>query len=154
MKRSIPVVSLLLLSWSIAAQEARKPDPTQTELYREVPVVTPGLENAPPSDAVVLFSGKDLNEWQKVQFGSPASMEGLKEIISKMNPDYKGDAAGWNVENEEMVVEPGTGGIATKRAFGDVQLHIEWLAPKADGKSGQGYSNSGVFFMGLYEVQI
>ncbi|MBV6647953.1 MAG: DUF1080 domain-containing protein, partial [Cyclobacteriaceae bacterium] len=44
--------------------------------------------------------------------------------------------------------------ISTKRSFGDVQLHIEWQAPKASDKSGQGYSNSGVFLMGLYEVQI
>ena len=53
-----------------------------------------------------------------------------------------------------MTVAPGTGAIETKKAFGDVQLHLEWNAPVAEGKSGQGYSNSGVFFMGMYEVQI
>ena len=65
-----------------------------------------------------------------------------------------GDPAPWKIENGELVVVPGTGQIATKKAFGDVQLHIEWLAPSQSGKEGQMYSNSGVFFMGIYEVQV
>lgn len=126
----------------------------QTELYKEVPVVTPGKANAAPSDAIVLFDGKDLSAWQTAQFGAPVSMDGFKPMIPQLDPAFTGQPCPWKLEKGEMVVVPGTGGIQTKQAFGDIQLHLEWLAPTAEGKSGQGYSNSGVFLMGLYEVQI
>jgi len=58
------------------------------------------------------------------------------------------------LEKGEMVAVPRAGHLVTKELFGDVQLHIEWLAPENTTKKGQDYSNSGIFFMGLYEVQI
>lgn len=100
-------------------------------------VVDPGysyqnLPVQPPSDALVLFDGLNLSQWQS----------------------RKGGAALWKVENGYMEVVKKTGVIQTKQAFGDCQLHIEWAAPeKVRGKS-QGRGNSGVFLMGLYEVQV
>jgi hypothetical protein len=87
---------------------------------------------APPADAVVLFGGSDLAKWRKDD----------------------GTAAAWKIENEYMEVVPGGGEIVTREGFGDVQLHVEWMAPlPADGK-GQDRGNSGVFLMRRYEVQV
>ncbi len=94
-------------------------------------VVTPGeMDGEPPADAVVLFDGKNLSQWQG-----------------------GGGAAGWKVENGFMEVN-GTGTIETKAQFGDCQLHLEWCAPAKVEGSSQGRGNSGVFLMGRYEIQI
>ncbi|MGQ9629478.1 MAG: 3-keto-disaccharide hydrolase [bacterium] len=100
-------------------------------------VVTPGTCSTqdkvgePPSDAIVLFDGKDASKWESV----------------------KGGPIKWKVENGYMEVTP-TGNIQTKEHFGDCQLHIEWAAPaKVEGES-QGRGNSGVFLMGKYEIQV
>lgn len=85
-----------------------------------------------PSDAIVLFDGKDLSSWVKVGADEPA---------------------GWHVENGYMEVN-GTGNVATKLEFGAYQLHLEyWLPLMADAK-GQARSNSGVYLAGRYEVQV
>ena len=95
-------------------------------------IVKPGEAAGPPSDAVVLFDGKDLAAWEKDD-GKPAE---------------------WKIESGYMEVKPGSGSIRTREAFGDCQLHIEFATPaKVDG-SGQGRGNSGVFFMGEYELQV
>ncbi|MEZ5975381.1 MAG: DUF1080 domain-containing protein, partial [Planctomycetota bacterium] len=88
---------------------------------------------APPADAVVLFDGSNLDHWRSGD-GSPAP---------------------WKIEGTDLVVEPGTGILQTAEGYGDVQLHIEWMVPEsmAD-KQGQSRGNSGVFFMGQYEVQV
>ncbi len=99
------------------------------------PVVTPGSPLPPvlpPSDAIVLFDGSNLFNWV----------------------DTKGQPARWKVENGYMEVVPGTGNIQTKLGFGSCQLHIEWMAPYPPKGSGQDRGNSGVFLMGLYEVQV
>lgn len=93
---------------------------------------TPEHPGTPPSDAVVLFDGKDLSKWA----GS-----GGKE-------------AGWKVENGYMEVA-GKGGIETKEPLGDVQLHVEWMAPNPPKGTSQGRGNSGIYLMGQkYEVQV
>ena len=93
-------------------------------------VVTPGVGSAPPSDAIVLFDGKDLSKWKS------------------------GDKpAGWKVADGVMEVN-GTGSIETKEEFGDMQLHLEWAAPAKVESSSQGRGNSGVFLMGRYELQV
>ncbi len=89
-------------------------------------VVTPGKNGNPPSDAVVLFDGTDLSQW-----------EGAKN---------------WKVEDGAMV--SGRGNVRSKKAFGDCQLHIEWSAPVPAKGQGQGRGNSGVFLMDTYEVQV
>jgi hypothetical protein len=97
-------------------------------------VVTPGAEpGQPPSDAVVLFDGKDLSLWRSQKTHG---------------------AAEWTVENGYVQVKPGTGGIETAGAFGDCQLHVEWMAPSPAVGVSQDRGNSGVFLMGQYEVQV
>lgn len=97
-------------------------------------IVTPGANPGdPPSDAIILFDGTDLSQWVSARDGGPAR---------------------WKVENGYMEVVPGTGDIQTKEPFGDCQLHLEWAAPAEVVGEGQGRGNSGVFLMGLYEVQI
>ncbi len=116
--------------------DALDPEPKATEVWFPVPArVTPGATpGAPPSDAVILFDGKNLEAWKNTKDGG---------------------AAKWNVVNGEMVVAPGTGDIQTKESFGDVQLHIEWCGPKLPpDKVNQDRGNSGVFLQDVYEVQV
>ncbi len=86
----------------------------------------------PPSDAIVLFDGSNLDQWRSAD-GSPAR---------------------WKVKNGYMEVVKGTGAIGTVRGFGDVQLHVEWATPLPAVGEDQDRGNSGVFLMGLYEVQV
>ena len=102
------------------------------------PIVTPGVASTQeqtgqlPSDATALFGGKDLSEWQAAA-GGPAR---------------------WKVENDYFEVVAKTGNIRTRRAFGDCQLHVEWATPDPPHGEDQDRGNSGVFLMGLYEVQV
>jgi hypothetical protein len=86
----------------------------------------------PPPGAVILFDGSSLEGWTSLD-GSPAR---------------------WEVRDGYFEVAPRTGDIQTKHLFGDVQLHIEWTAPVPVSGASQGRGNSGVFLMGLYEVQV
>src|SRR5213079_1910639 len=97
----------------------------------EPPVVDPGQPGGPPSDAIVLFDGKDLSKWRGA----------------------KGEAAGWLVENGYAEVN-GKGYVFSREEFGDVQLHVEWAAPAEVKGTGQGRGNSGVYLMGRYEIQV
>jgi len=102
------------------------------------PVVTPGkYPGDPPSDAIVLFDGQDVSAWTGI-------------------PDKKKNPAGemlWKVENGALV-RTHFGDVQTKQAFGDCQLHIEWQTEARPEGHGQSRCNSGVFLMGLYEIQI
>jgi hypothetical protein len=99
------------------------------------PVVTPGSsfsqQAAPPSDAVVLFDGKDLSQWRDKKSG--------------------GDAQ-WTIQDGVMISAKGD--IQSVEKFGDIQLHLEFKEPVPAKGEGQGRGNSGIYFMGLYEVQI
>lgn len=86
----------------------------------------------PPSDAVVLFDGKDLSRWQHKD----------------------GSAAKWRAENGYFEVVPKTGQLYTKDSFGDCQLHVEFSEPNPPKGEDQDRGNSGVFLHGLYEVQV
>jgi hypothetical protein len=122
------------------AQDRTDRNPVYWEVHDEdrpqPPRVNPGpspVEPSPvPSDAVVLFDGSDLAEWG-AQDGSLAS---------------------WVLEDGLLEVAPGTGDLQTREGFGDVQLHVEWRAPADVEGEGQGRGNSGIFVMGLYEVQV
>ena len=92
--------------------------------------VTPGLpllNEAPPSDALVLFDGKDLSQW--------------------VDPR-------WKVEHGYMEIVPHSGRLTTKEKFGDCQLHVEWMIPQGVEGAGQNRGNSGVELMTRYEIQV
>jgi len=91
------------------------------------PKVTPGRPTSPtaPSDAVVLFDGKDLSKWQP---------------------------SDWKIENRELIAV--TGELATKQSFGDCQLHIEWQTPNPPQGDDWNHGNNGVMLMGLFEIQV
>lgn len=105
------------------------------DMNRPLPkVVTPAEHpGQPPSDAVILFDGKDLSNWVSEKDGSSAK---------------------WKVENGYMEVVKKTGNIRTKQAFGDCQLHVEWASPTKVKGNNQDRGNSGVFLMSHYEVQV
>lgn len=94
--------------------------------WAEPPIVDPGPPGGPPSDAVVLFDGKDMSQW-----------EGAEK---------------WTVKEGYVIAGPGT--PRSKPVFGDCQVHVEWASAEVITGSGQGRSNSGVFLMGTYEVQV
>ncbi len=96
------------------------------------PVVDPGGPGKAPSDAVVLFDGKDLSHWCAMD-GTPPK---------------------WVVKDGVMECVQGSGMIRTLRNFGDCQLHLEWAAPTPPRGQSQGRGNSGVFLMGRYEIQV
>ncbi|MFB6099159.1 MAG: DUF1080 domain-containing protein, partial [Salinibacter sp.] len=68
------------------------------------------------------------------------------------HPD--GSAPSWVVRDGYVAVKPGSGPLQTKKGFGDVQLHVEWMVPTSVGGDGQSRGNSGVYLMGKYEVQV
>jgi len=142
--RLLVSAALVSLTASLCAQApagAAKPKPEETEIWQPVPaVVTPGAAFAePPSDAIVLFDGKNLDQWVSVRDKTPAK---------------------WTVANGAMTVSKGEGSIETRRGFKNYQLHIEWKIPATITGSGQARGNSGVFLAstGLgddgYELQV
>ena len=121
------IVSLALMAMSQATPQQWP----QHSMDRPRPaVVNPG---PPPSDAIVLFDGKDLSQWRS---------------------DADSSAAKWTVRDGYVEVKPGTGTMASARGFGDVQLHIEWATPAVAKGEGQERGNSGIFLMGIYELQV
>lgn len=133
MKKMCLMGLLSLIGFYLGAQEQRQWPPELTEVWEPEPrVVTPGQGTAPPSDAIVLFDGSNLDEWVSARDGSPAR---------------------WTVKDGIMTVAGG-GAIATKRDFSDCQLHIEWRTPAEVKGEGQGRGNSGVFLQSRYEVQV
>jgi hypothetical protein len=124
-----------------AQQQTAKPRPEDTEVWTPEPkVVTPGATaTAAPSDAIVLFDGKNLDEWVATADKSPA---------------------GWTVADGVITVNKKAGNIETKRRFKNYQLHIEWQIPADIAGEGQGRGNSGLFLASTgagdagYELQI
>lgn len=140
----IRVVCALSLTVAVSAPltaQQQRGRPEDTEVWSPVPrVITPGrTDAAPPSDAVVLFDGRNLDEWVSVKDHGPA---------------------GWTVANGVVTVNKPAGNIETKRTFANYQLHLEWRVPPDITGSGQARGNSGVFLASTgpgddgYEVQI
>ena len=120
--RNLLVLCLLPLAM-VATSVAEDPQP---------PVVTPGaVPGAPPSDAIVLFDGKDLSKFRGERSAEPK----------------------WKLENGVMETTP-QGGLFSKEEFADCQLHVEWASPTIVKGDGQGRGNSGVYLMGRYEIQV
>jgi len=105
------------------------------------PVVTPAAQlGGAPSDAIVLFDGKDLSHWT-------AHHSDITRAGSSGQPE-------WKLENGYVEVVPNTGDIATKEKFGDCQLHVEWASPPEVRGNSQSRGNSGVILMARYEIQV
>src|SRR6476646_6602372 len=132
------LLAICVLTVHLVAQQPRHED---TEVYEPVPkVVTPGATpGAPPSDAIVLFDGKNLDQWVSTRDKSPAQ---------------------WTVGNGVVTVNKAAGNIETKRTFRDYQLHIEWRIPENITGTDQSRGNSGVFLASTgpgdagYELQV
>jgi hypothetical protein len=108
-------------------------DPKVTEVWEPEPkVITPGTSGSAPSDAIILFDGKNLDNW-----------------LDKNNTTPK-----WSVKDGVLTVVKGAGDIKTKQTFGDIQLHIEWRTPAKVEGDGQGRGNSGIFLQERYELQV
>ncbi len=132
MKSFLRVVTLW--SASIFTLQAQITDPKATEVWTPEPrLVTPGEGTQAPSDAIVLFDGKKLDEWLSAKDSS---------------------AAKWEISEGAMTVKPGTGDMITKRNFSDFQLHLEFATPEIVKGEGQGRGNSGIFLQNRYEVQV
>ena len=122
---SLPVAVAVMIMPCVTsfAEEGEIPAPAQ-----EPRQVSPG---PPPADAVVLFDGRDLNQWDS----------------------DKGGPAKWEIKNGVATVN-GTGSIHTKASFGDCQLHVEWASPEEVKGEGQGRGNSGIYLQQRYELQV
>jgi Domain of Unknown Function (DUF1080) len=106
--------------------------------------VTPGAQaGQPPSDAIVLFDGKDLSHWTKGR----THLTGTEPFHGTEKPE-------WKLENGYVEVVPGKGDIASRETFGDCQVHVEWAPPADAAGSSQGRGNSGVFMQARYEIEI
>ncbi|MCW5963913.1 MAG: DUF1080 domain-containing protein [Bryobacterales bacterium] len=155
---------LILASSAFGQQPPRSPAPKPAKEfdgddingYRDTPQITgqkwrvhdidrprpekvkpgPLVAAPPPADAIVLFDGKDLSQWEQVARGGAVS------------------APKWKVENGYMEIAPRTGRMRTKESFGDCQLHVEWQIPAGNQGNGQSIGNSGVELMGRYEIQV
>jgi len=141
MKSAVLCTLVLLASAAVVAAQEAKPKPQDTEVWTPVPpVVTPGATcGAPPSDAIILFDGKNEDEWVSAQDHAPAR---------------------WIVDEGLLTVVKANGSIETRRTFKNYQLHIEWRVPADITGSGQGRGNSGVFLASTgpgdagYELQV
>lgn len=143
---------VILLDW----EELQKTKPFEkSEVWKPVPEkVTPGYFNQAPSDAIILFDGHHIDQWHHPRYAYGARMDEVETLLKAKIASSEFKEADWNVKDGAMIVKPGAGALETKQSFGDIQLHIEWLSPVDKEKSGQYYSNSGIFFMGLYEIQV
>lgn len=119
-------------------QKTAPMEPEMTEFWEPEPVVVSSGNSTPtaivtaPSDAVILFDGKDLDKWKNSE-GGPAE---------------------WEVKEGVFTVKKGSGDISTKREFNDFQLHIEWSVPSEITGKEQARGNSGIFLQGIYELQV
>ena len=133
MKKLIILFAYFLITKTSISQNL--PKPGDSEVWNPEPtIVTPGYNNGPPSDAIVLFDGSDFSKWKSIKNDQP--------IKWTINPDGS------------MTVKPGSGDIITKEEHGSVQLHIEWKSPIKITDDGQGRGNSGIYLQRRYEIQI
>lgn len=145
MKKQLILAAICCLSLSVNAQQFKPQGysdprtkgmgPDMTEFYAPVPAKVEAGDiatNSAPSDAIVLFDGKNLDAWRS----------------------DRGDA-GWTVNGDgTMTVKKSAGDIITRESFGDFQLHIEWCVPENIHGEGQGRGNSGVYLQDKYELQV
>lgn len=139
--RPLALAAVITVASTLSAQQATKPRHEDTEIWEPVPkVVAPGATcGAPPSDAIALFDGKNLDQWVSASDKSPAK---------------------WIVADGVLTVSKTAGSIETQRTFKDYQLHLEWKVPENITGTGQARGNSGVFLASTgpgdagYELQV
>ncbi|MBE65543.1 MAG: hypothetical protein CMQ30_02590 [Gammaproteobacteria bacterium] len=95
--------------------------------------VTGIVDGKPPSDAVILFDGINMDSWEHVR---------------------SGESSKWIVEDGVLTVANGTGTLVSKQSFGDIQMHIEWMPSAIIKGAGQSRGNSGIFMQALFEIQM
>ena len=140
MDHAMKITPLLIAAGVLAAapafaQAGADPvrDPAKTEVWTPVPASVATPPGGAPSDAVVLFDGRDVSAWESEQ----------------------GGRVPWSVADGALTVVPGSKGIRTRQRFCDIQLHVEWRSPIATkGFNGQDRGNSGIFLQELYELQV
>jgi hypothetical protein len=147
--RFLACLLALTLAVSVTAQQPKKEKPFApggkwrvNDPARPRPrVISPPSGITPPSDAIVLFNGKDLANW--------------KNEPRKDSPPADGDKARWIIRDGVMECAPKSGSIRTREKYeGDQQWHIEWATPSEVKGNGQGRGNSGVFIGGFPEIQV
>ena len=130
------VIGICIVALGFAQSKERVFKYAVHDMTRPQPaIVTPGPAciSSAPSDAIVLFGGKDLSAWSKAGSDAPA---------------------GWSVKDGVATITAGSGNIATRQSFGDCQVHIEWMVPVELKCESQHGCNSGLFFHSRYEIQI
>ena len=122
--------------FAAAEPSGDRPDATHAwavhDVNRPDPVKVEAAPGRPPSDAIVLF-------------------DGTEESVRRNWRDRAGNPVKWTVKDGEFICTPGSGSAATAEKFSDCQLHVEWKTPVGDTT---GWGNSGVIFLGNYEIQI
>ncbi len=128
------LITLVIVQVAIA-QNPYNPNKYQEIWAPEPRLVDTGVDDkTPPSDAIVLFDGSNLDQWISAR---------------------KDGTVQWKNENGILTVAPKTGSIKTKQEFGDCQLHVEWRTPAViEEEGGQKRGNSGIYLQGMYEVQV
>lgn len=132
MKRIL--LPLFCTAFYVSTLQAQITDPKATEVWEpQPPIVTPGENNKPPSDAIVLFDGSNMDAFVNLKNGKPSP---------------------WTLRDGVMTVKPDSGNLVTRDSFGDCQLHLEFRTPVVVKGEGQGRGNSGIWFQDRYEIQI
>jgi hypothetical protein len=140
MDHAMKITPLLIAAGVLAAAPAfaqanTEPtrDPAKTEVGTPVPATVATPPRKAPTDAIVLFDGKDASAWESEQ----------------------GGRVPWAVADGALTIVPGSKGIRTRQRFCDIQLHVEWRTPvETKGFDGQNRGNSGIFLQELYELQV
>ncbi|MBL7699746.1 MAG: DUF1080 domain-containing protein [Chitinophagaceae bacterium] len=127
------MLAIISVVVSNAQLDTSKQTPESSELWEPVPRVVSAPPSAPPSDAIVLFDGKDFSKWKSAKPGGSIQ---------------------WTIADGAMTVKGGSGDIETVEQFDDYQLHIEFRTPAEVKGSSQGRGNSGIFMQGKYELQV
>lgn len=138
-KMNINYLTFIILTF-IGLQLHAQSNPYNPNKYQEIWAPEPRLvdtgvdDKSPPSDAIILFDGSNLDQW----------------ISTRKDSEIQ-----WKNENGILTVSPKTGSIRTKQHYGDCQLHIEWRTPSiVEEEEGQKRGNSGVYLQSIYEVQV
>ena len=127
--KTLPLTLSCLLGCSAALAQL----PDHTQVFEPIPALVTGASvDAAPSDAIVLFDGRNMNAWEQLE--------------DSASPQ-------WDID-EGVVTVNGTGTLRSKQSFDNFQLHMEWRATDVIEGESQLRGNSGIFLHSLFEIQI